>query len=376
MRVRIAVAGLGVIAQTVHLPLLERLRDRFELTAVCDLSPSLTARTADRYGVPGRYTDIETMLAAGGFDAVALLTSGSHGPAAASALRHGYFVLCEKPLAYTRAETAALAALDDGPAPKLMVGYMKQYDPAVARVVATNAAADAQAIQVTVLHPSDGAQLAFARLPAPPQDVPADTLAALRTSDDDLLRAAVGDVPAAALRLYTTTLNSISHDLSLLRLLAGGVAGIDHVALWPDHRERPAAAGRSIELAGTLGTGGRYTIHWHFLADYPAYRETVAIHHATGSAELVFPTPYLLGAPTRLTLVEGDGGAERRAEYADVTPSFENELLAFHAMITEGVPPLTGVAGATEDIVTAQLAVRHLAGTATGGEAAEPPLPG
>jgi myo-inositol 2-dehydrogenase / D-chiro-inositol 1-dehydrogenase len=89
VRVRIAVAGLGVIAQTVHLPLLERLRDRFELTAVCDLSPSLTARTADRYGAPGRYTDIETMLAAGGFDAVALLTSGSHGAAAASALRHG-----------------------------------------------------------------------------------------------------------------------------------------------------------------------------------------------------------------------------------------------------------------------------------------------
>ncbi|GAA4638236.1 hypothetical protein GCM10023196_095120 [Actinoallomurus vinaceus] len=389
MRVRIAVAGLGVIAQTVHLPLLERLRDRFELTAVCDLSPSLTARTADRYGVPGRYTDVETMLAAGGFDAVALLTSGSHGPAAASALRHGYFVLCEKPLAYTRAEAADLAALDGGPVPKLMVGYMKQYDLAVARVLATNVAAGAQAIQVTVLHPSDGAQLAFARLPAPPLDVPAGTLAALRAADEDLLRAAVGDVPAAARRLYTTTLNSISHDLSLLRLLAGGVATIDHVALWPDHPGRPptrstavatlaagpATGGRSVELAGTLGTGGRYTIHWHFLADYPAYRETVAIHHATGSAELVFPTPYLLGAPTRLTLVEGDGGAERRAEYADVTPSFENELLAFHAMVTEGVPPLTGVAGATDDIVTAQLAVRHLAGTATGGEAAELPLP-
>lgn len=369
-RVRVAVTGLGVIAQTVHLPLLERLRDHFEIIAVCDLSASLTARIAARYGVPGRYTDTEAMLEAGGFDAVVLLTSGSHGPVAASALRRGYAVLCEKPLAHTRAEAAELAELDSGPAPRLMVGYMKQYDPAVARLTASKAA-PAHTVQVTVLHPSDGAQLAFARLPASPQDVPAGTLAALRAADEELLKTAIGDAPQTARSVYMTTLNSISHDLSLLRLLAGGVASVDHVAVWPDQPEDV----RSIELSGALGTGGRYAIHWHFLADYPAYRETVAIHHATGSAELVFPTPYLLGAPTRLTIVDGDGGAERRTEYADVTPSFENELRAFHAMVTEGAPPLTGATGAADDIVTAQLAVRRLAGGATGGEAADLPVP-
>jgi predicted dehydrogenase len=368
LRIRVAVAGLGVIAQTVHLPLLERLREQFQITAVCDLSPSLTTRIADRYQVPGRYTDVETMLEAGGFDAVVLLTSGSHGRTAAAALRRGYYVMCEKPLAYTRAEADELAALDDGPAPKLMVGYMKQYDPAVMRLAASKAVTCAHAIQVTVLHPSDGVQLSFANLPSPPPDVPAGTLAALRAADDDLLRAAVGDdAPQAARSLYRSILNSISHDLSLLRLLGDGITTVDHVAVWSG---TPKAV-RSIELSGQLGTGGRYAVHWHFLADYPAYRETVAIHHATGSAELVFPTPYLLGAPTRLTVVDSDGGAERRTQYADVTPSFENELLAFHAMVTTGAPPLTGVAGATEDIVTAQLAVRRLAGAAVGGEAAE-----
>jgi myo-inositol 2-dehydrogenase / D-chiro-inositol 1-dehydrogenase len=370
VRVRVAVAGLGVIAQTVHLPLLERLRDHFEIVAVCDLSASLTAGIADRYGVPGRYTDAEAMLESGGFDAVVLLTSGSHGPVAASALRRGYSVLCEKPLAYTRAEAAELAKLDSGPAPRLMVGYMKQYDPAVTRLAASTAA-HAHAVQVTVLHPSDDGQLAFARLPAPPPDVPSGMLAASRAADEQLLRAAIGDAPQSVRSVYMTTLYSISHDLSLLRLLAGGVASVDHVAVWP---VRPEGV-RSIELSGVLGTGGRYAIHWHFLADYPAYRETVVVHHATGSAELVFPTPYLLGASTRLTVVDGDGRAERRTEYADVTPSFENELRAFHAMVTEGVQPLTGAAGAADDIVTAQLAVRRLAGAATGGEAAELPVP-
>jgi myo-inositol 2-dehydrogenase/D-chiro-inositol 1-dehydrogenase len=375
LRIRVAVVGLGVIAHTVHLPLLERLHEQFQITAVCDLSPSLTTRIADRYQVPGRYTDVEAMLEAGGFDAVVLLTSGSHGPTAASALRRGYYVMCEKPLAYTRAEAAELAALDDGPAPKLMVGYMKQYDPAVMRLAASKDMMCAHAVQVTVLHPSDEVQLAFARLPAPPPDVPAATLAALRAEEDDLLRAAVGDAPQAARSLYRSILNSISHDLSLLRLLGDGITSVDHVAVWSGSpKTGPPKAVRSIELSGQLGTGGRYAVHWHFLADYPAYRETVAIHHATGSAELVFPTPYLLGAPTRLTVVDSDGRSERRTHYTDVTPSFENELLAFHAMVTTGAPPLTGVAGAAEDIVTAQLAVRRLAGAEVGGEAAE--LPG
>ncbi len=370
MRIKVAVAGLGLIAQTIHLPLLERLREQFDLVAVCDLSASRTAQLGERYGVARRYTDVTEMLDAGGFAAVLVLTSGSHGRLAADALRRGFAVLCEKPLAYTRAEAAELAELDDDPArPRLMVGYMKQYDPAVQRVAARLAdiPADIRAIQVTVLHPSTESQLAFARLPAPPDDVPAEAIARMRDEEDALLLAALGEVPAEARvearGLYQTILNSICHELSLLRLLANGPTEVDHVAIWP------GAGGRSVELTGPLAAGGRYAVGWHYLHDYPAYRETVAVHHATGTFELVFPSPYLLDAPTRLAVA----GAEGLAAYEDRTPSFERELLAFHAMVTANVAPLTGVAGGAEDIVTAQLAARRLLaqrGLAAGGEAA------
>jgi predicted dehydrogenase len=363
VRIKVAVAGLGVIAQTTHLPLLERLREHFELVAVCDLSASLTARLGERYGVAKRYTDVTKMLDAGGFDAVLVLTSGSHGGVTADALRRGFAVLCEKPLAYTRAEAAELAELDnDLTRPRLMVGYMKQYDSAVQRVAAQ--LADIRAIQVTVLHPSTESQLAFARLPPRPHDVPAEAIARQRDEQEALLLAALGNVPAEARGLYQTILNSICHDLSLLRLFAGGPADIDQVATWP------GAGGRSVELTGPLAAGGRYAVHWHYLNDYPVYRETVAVHHVSGTFELVFPSPYLLGAPTRLAVTGTEGGAV----YEDRTPSFELELLAFHAMVTANVPPLTGVAGATEDIATAQLAARRLLalrGLEAGGEAAE-----
>ena len=50
-----------------------------------------------------------------------------------------------------------------------------------------------------------------------------------------------------------------------------------------------------------------------------------------------------MNAPTTLTAVDRHGGGERRTVFRSVTEAFEQELVAFHAMVTEGAPPLTGV---------------------------------
>jgi predicted dehydrogenase len=126
----------------------------------------------------------------------------------------------------------------------------------------------------------------------------------------------------------------------------------------------------SIEISGSLPVQGRFAIRWHYLEDYPAYRETVAIHHDKGTLELVFPSPYLMNAPTTLTVV---ANGESRTEWRDVTEAFEVQLVAFHAFVNDGKPPLTDVGGALEDIVTAQriaarYAVQH--DLPMGGEAA------
>ena len=367
-RVKVAVAGLGVIAQTIHLPLLERLSEYFELTALADLSPAQLTRLGERYGVPPeqRHTEVPAMLERGGFDAVLLLTPGSHVRYAAAALRHGYRVLSEKPLGYTRQELTALAEVPG--ADRLMVGYMKQYDPAAQLLrqllEQVGGARAVHAVDVTVLHPSAASQLAFARLPRPAGDVPPEALAALRDEEDALVTTALGGEPALPVRtLYGITLGSICHELSLIRLFTGPPADVDHAALWA----APGSAGAaeqslpSVELSGPLPQGGRYAIRWLYLPDYPAYRETVAVHHATGSFELVFPSPYLLNAPTLLTEVSTAAGLERRAEHRGTCGGFEAELLAFHALVTRGTPPLSGVADGLADVVTAQRAAHRLA---------------
>lgn len=352
---RVALVGCGAVTQAVYVPLLSRRRELFEVTAVCDLSPTLAHAVGDRLGAAGRFTDLAAMLAAGGFDAVLMLASGSHGEGVRLALEAGYAVLCEKPLALTQAEVAAL------PEGRLMVGYMKQYDPAVLRAEELLHDVRIRSIEVTVLHPSGESQLAFANL-TQARDV---DMAPLRAAESTIVDRAIGAGATPELRsVYSVALGSICHDLSLLRRFTGSPSVVDHVETW-------GGLPGSIEISGPLPERGRYSIRWHYLQDYPAYRETVAIHHDRGTLELVFPAPYLLNAPTTLTVVSG---GESRTEHRDVTEAFETQLLAFHAFVNEGKTPLTERAGALEDIVTAQriaarYAVQH--GLELGGEARE-----
>lgn len=377
-RVRVAVAGVGAVAQAVHLPLLTRRADLFDIVAVAELSPSVRDAVGQRYGVPKerRFPDLESVLttAAGDIDAVILLTSGSHGDAAVASLERGLAVFCEKPLAYTVAEADRIAAAERALGrPALLLAYMKQYDDAVDRLRERldDIAADAiRAVDVTVLHPSGDAQLAFANLLPRTDDVPDDVLAAVVAADDAHLDAAVGEATAGRLRrLYKgVVLGSIVHDTSLLRSLLGGLVHVDAARAWPDDVTPP-----SVEVTGRLAGGAQARISWHYLEDYPAYRETLTILYATGSLRVTFGTPYVVNSVTTFEAVDGHQLDEVTTTHRSTTEAFENELVAFHRMVTTGERPRSGVADGRADIVTSQRIIRVLAETAgstVDGEAA------
>jgi predicted dehydrogenase len=115
-------------------------------------------------------------------------------------------------------------------------------------------------------------------------------------------------------------------------------------------------------------------VHWHYLADYPHYRETVSIHHTTGTLELEFTVPYLLNAPTELRIVSKSGPGNSHELVRSVDEAFEAELVAFHRMITEGVEPPTRAEHGRVDVQTGQRILAVLAaksGLTIGGEAAQ-----
>jgi myo-inositol 2-dehydrogenase/D-chiro-inositol 1-dehydrogenase len=95
--IRLGVIGLGVVAQAVHLPLIAKHPELFRPTALCDLSASTCARLAERLGIEDvrQFGAAADLLGADDLDAVAILTSGSHGELAAAAARAGLAIFCE-----------------------------------------------------------------------------------------------------------------------------------------------------------------------------------------------------------------------------------------------------------------------------------------
>jgi predicted dehydrogenase len=371
-RVRLGVIGLGAVAQAVHLPLLRNQRDLFEVTAICDLSAELAGRVAERFGLgtASHFRSAEELLDSGRVDAVLVLTSGSHGQVAGAALDRGLPTLCEKPLAYTLAEADTLERLSAKQGTPLQLGYMKLYDPAVRRAHRELAGARSalRAVEVTVLHPSGASQLAHANLEPPPGDVPAATLAALGAETARLQELALGpEAPAELRHLYTEVLlGSLVHDLAVVRHLAGELERVDHADLWPE------GSWSSVAAEGVLAGGVRLSLRWHYLDRYPAYREEVRVHHEQGSIALVFPSPYLLNAPTVLTVTDLDGDVASSREDRSTVEAFEQELVAFHRLVTDGRPVAAGIAEGRADIVTCQRIVGRLAerrGVELAGEA-------
>ncbi|HEX4357911.1 MAG TPA: Gfo/Idh/MocA family oxidoreductase [Pseudonocardia sp.] len=371
--VRLGIVGLGAVAQLVYEPILARRRDLFEIVGVAELSAGVRHTVGGRLGVAptGRHSSVGELLAAGGLDAVLVLSSGSHAALVDAVTAEGIPVLVEKPLAWTHAELDALADR----AALVQVGYMKRFDPAyrrLAELLAGGGGPAIRAVEVTVLHPSDARQVAWRGGGlASAGDVPAERLAESAAEAEALCARALGPAAGTLGWVYSDVLlGSLIHDLAILRPLVGDPAEIGWSRLWPAgwHPER-----LSVGVDAGLAGGAELSLRWHYLPEYPSYTETVRVHTETGSYGLTFPAPYLLHAPTELTVRTASGDTTELTRSTSHVEAFEAQLENWHAAVTGGLPPAIGIDEARADVTTCQRIAAALAGglgLPLGGEAA------
>lgn len=372
-QIRVGVVGVGAVARAVHLPLLTKHRDLFSIAALCDLSPAALELAGDRFGIPAgsRYSTLSQLLGNGGIDALLVLSSGSHASMTVDALGHGLAVFSEKPLAYTLAEIETITEVIGDRPDRLMVGYMKQYDPAVVRAASLTADRPRpRSVDVTVLHPTTPSQLAVSEMgPPSPSDTSADDVTRLAADNRELEKQALGAAADSVGPLYSgVLLGSLVHDLAVMRSLGVSIETIDHAERWPAAIFPP-----SLAVLGRTSDGVRISLRWHYLEGYPAYREEVRWHDDEGSVELVFPSPYLLHAPTEFIVTTDSGEGTSRSVFRSPVEAFDEELVAFHAMVTEGRAPHAGVDASRQDVITCQriaAGLVHAEGLTLGGEAA------
>src|SRR5579864_1890310 len=205
-RLRVGVIGCGLIAQVMHLPYLREMEDRFQIAALCDLSPGTVAILGDVYHVPLRHTRWEELLAED-LDAVLICTSGSHAQPAIAAARAGRHVFVEKPMCFSPREADAMIEAASVAGVTLMVGNMKRFDPAYERARPLIAGMpDLRLARITTLEAPFQPYVEHYPL-VRCGDVPAETLAVLRAEGEALIEEALGaDTPPQVRRLYADVL--------------------------------------------------------------------------------------------------------------------------------------------------------------------------
>jgi predicted dehydrogenase len=349
-RLRVALFGAGLVGQAAHAPTLWDDRDRFDFVAVAD--PSLRVRTAvaARYGVSHACASLEEALALD-LDAVVIaVPDPAHRSAVLTALRAGVHVFCEKPLAVSLAECdEILAARGDR---VVQCGYMKLYDPAVERMVErlTDGPAELVYLSVEVNDPDQGPFVDHLGLVIG-RDLPRELIDETRRGGADAVRDALRAEPdAAQQRAFEAYLSSLVHDVSLAHHLLHSI-GID--APLPLADAAYFDGGRGVSLDWTLPGDGRAHLEHLNLPGVADYRERVTAYCRDRILELTFPAPYLRHHPTRLVERRSDGtvaGLETIDYRVSYEEAFRNELRAFHAAITAGVPVRATVEAARDDL--------------------------
>lgn len=129
---------------------------RLRWVAACDLSEEAVRERADEFGIPGRYTRVEDLLADPAVDAVVVATGPeAHVEPTVAAFDAGRHVLVEKPVAVNANEVRRMLAAQGGLVGACCSSRFRSTPAAreATRIIASGEAGAVRRLSVSVLHP-------------------------------------------------------------------------------------------------------------------------------------------------------------------------------------------------------------------------------
>lgn len=350
----VGVIGCGGIAQMMHLPTLAERPDLFRIAGLADVDEKALAAVGDRYGVGLRLADARALADHEDVEAVLLFASGCHREVVLELLGSGKPLFVEKPLAFSLAETQEVASAVRAARAPVMVGYHKRFDPAYLRARdAVREMRDLRYVEVTVLHPDDGAYrthhvvLPLREAPWRPQP----EAEGMALASDKVTRGAftgcvertVGpDAPLAhrvgAYILY----DSLIHDVDAVRGILGEPEAVVTAHVW---REGWAQTS-TTRFPGDV----RVNMTWVSVPPLKHYEERLRFVGDDTRVTLTFPSPYLRHAATPLEIERMEGGAlvveHHTVSYEE---AFRAELHHFRDSVVSGRTPAPSIEDALGD---------------------------
>ena len=342
-RVRVGIIGLGEVAQTVHLPVLEALADRYEIGAICDISPTLLTVIGERYGVEQRYSDYNAMVQQADLDAVFILNSDEyHADCVIAAARNGKHVLVEKPMCLTLREAEEIIQARDEAGVQVMVAYMRRFAPAFLQAI--EEVRGVESINYARIRDIIGRNRLIIDQAMPvlrPGDFPAGAQDDRAARAARLVQEAIGDVPPELVRAYRLLLGLNSHDLSAMRELLGVPRRVAAARQWRGGNYLTAIF-EYDDFCAVLETG---------VDDQVRFDAHIEVYGSSRSVRIQYDSPYIRHLPTTLIIQETNGDAlEKRVVRPTFKDPYTHELEYFHAVATEGLTPKTTPEDFTQDL--------------------------
>ncbi len=128
-KVKVAIIGLGGVAQLVHLPNLLKIKS-VVIQSVAEIKTNRLNAIAEKFNIPERYKDYRELLAKSNVDAVIVATpTALHKEIAIDCLNAKKELLVEKPIARTFKEATAIVKAAKKNNKKLMVGMNLRFRP-------------------------------------------------------------------------------------------------------------------------------------------------------------------------------------------------------------------------------------------------------
>ncbi len=351
---RVGVVGGGGIAQMMHLPHLFERPDLYQVVSLADVSQPVREAVGRQYRIGHLTADYREVCTRPDVDAVLLLASGSHRESAIAALEAGKHLLVEKPLGYSVEEIEEISRVAKRSAGLLMVGYHKRFDPGYLRAMeAVRSLGPLRYVEVTVLHPDDGAYRSHHVIwpdpekPRSSEPEEAGNQRAIEKATRGPLAEAIEQVAGkgspSAHRVGAMILTeSLIHDLDAVRAILGEPKEVLSAHVW---------MGGFAQTSLTRFEGDvRANISWIAVPGLRNYEERLRFVSSEGRVTLTFPSAYLRHFPTPLQIerMEGDELVveQRTISYEE---AFRAELRHFRDCVVGGKQPSLGLSDALAD---------------------------
>lgn len=305
--------GGGPVTQAIHLPALSTLGDRFRTVRVMDVNAVVADEVAARYGAIGS-TDAAPIYEDPQVEVVAICSPNAfHAEQAIASCRAGKAaVLCEKPLAVSKAEAAAIREAARASGTAIFVGTMHAYDPAyiAARQAWRDSGDTPRQVRNAIFLPTNDVftDQATQLVPVPPANHPGGEL----------------DLARKRAMMRGAMLGLAIHNIPLVRDFHPDVGRLELASFLPPfgYALVSAGGGSTAELTGLMP--GQWPPKWTF--------EVIGqTHHLR--AEM--PPSYVMAGSARIEVSGPDG----TAVFQTGENGYQALWAAIGATVRDGAPP-------------------------------------